>query len=350
MRILHLNFERSWRGGERQTLLLLQGLQQQGHTVALLARAASPLAKRAQTAGITVYEATGTWSMITSILKYASKYQILHAQTSQSFSLLAVLKPLIKAALVFTKRTAFNNKSKPGRQRWKWSKADALVAISNAAAQAVRDLGLVASIIPSAVQTMSSSADVVELLKQKYAIQDQPVIITTAALSREKDPFSLIQAVAILRQTIPDIVCLHCGADGDVAAPAKDLVATLGLEQNYIFTGFQTDIANYLALADVYVSTSTYEALGTSVLDACLAGIPVVATDVGGHKEILNPDYGLLVQAESATAVAKKVSWLLQHDDVATAMAKRAQTMVAQQFSVPVMVQSYISLYKSVLN
>ncbi len=283
------------------------------------------------------------------LLLNSYKYDIIHAQTAQSFSILALLKPLLKSRLVFTRRTAFNNKSKPKRQLWKWSKADALVAISQAAALLPRQLGLDIKIIPSAVQIAAVNIDAVKQIQTELALENKTVLFTAAALSQEKDPFTLIRAVDILRQTFPDIICLHCGAEGAVAAQAKQLVIELGLENHYLFLGFQNNIPDYLSLADIYISSSTFEALGTSVLDACLAGVPVVASEIGGHKEILEPDYGLLAQAQDAAAFAKKITWLIQHPEPAQKMAKRAQEMVSEQYSVPSMVASYEKLYKSLL-
>lgn len=347
MRILHLNLEKTWRGGERQTLFTLQGLQELGHEVALLARTNMPLTQAAKKSGITVYEVNNTWGMAWQLLQLRSKFDVMHAQTAQSASLLAFLKPLLPSLTVFTRRTAFIGKDKLKRQKWKWSRIKILVAISEAAAQAPKDLGLTVDIIPSAVQKMPVNQSAVDELISQYNLSESFVLVTAAALSSEKDPLTLIRAVNVVRQTYPNIVCLHCGADGDVAIAARALVKELDLTENYKFTGFQKNIADYFALANIYISSSKFEALGTSVLDACLFGLPVVATDTGGHKEILAPDYGLLANVGDDVAIANKVIWLLQHQTVAKDMALRAQAMVDLQFSVPAMVHSYSKLYSA---
>ncbi|HEX7386401.1 MAG TPA: glycosyltransferase family 4 protein [Castellaniella sp.] len=346
MRILQINLERGWRGGERQTLLTLQGLQALGHAPALVARAGGVLAQRAEAAGVPVHACRGGPGLASFLLSQGGRYDVWHAQTAQAMSVAALLRPVLRVPLVFTRRTAFASSGSQRARRWKWARADALVAISQAAAQAPQDLGLPVSVIPSAVQAVEPAPGRVAALQQTFALEGRRVLVTAAALSPEKDPQTLIEAVAHVCQQFPDVSCLHCGADGAAAADARARVEALGLQDRYLFAGFQPHVADALALADVYVSSSRFEALGTSVLDACLAGLPVVATEVGGHAEILAPDRGLLVAAGDASALARRIVWVLTHPAAAQAMGTRARAYVEQEFSVPGMVASYERLYR----
>src|SRR5690606_31123454 len=108
-----------------------------------------------------------------------------------------------------------------------------------------------------------------------------------AALTAEKDPCTLIRAVHRLRQLRSDFVFLHLGAGGGTETEARELVRELGLENIYVFGGFQSGIDDLYRLMDVFVLSSRDEALGTSVLDAFLYSVPVVATNAGGLAEIL---------------------------------------------------------------
>lgn len=350
MRVLQVNLERGWRGGERQTLLTLQGLRAAGHDAGLLARSGSALADRAVAAGIPTQVCGGSLGLSRFLLGAGRRYDLWHAQTAQAMSILALWRPLLGVPVVFTRRTAFAGRGGDRRRRWKWSRADALVAISQAAAQAPRDLGLAVQVIPSAVEPMAPDLTRVASLRDTFPLMGRRVLVTAAALSPEKDPLTLIEAVARVRESVPDVLCLHCGADGSAAEAARARVETLGLRDHYRFVGFQPRVADFLAVAELYVSSSQSEALGTSVLDACLAGLPVVATDVGGHRETLAPDRGLLVRPGDAEALAHKILWALTHRDVAQAMAQRAQAHVAGAYSVPAMVAGYQALYAAVIN
>jgi len=248
---------------------------------------------------------------------------------------------------VFTRRTAFGPRRHPGRARWKWLRADAFIAISEAAAQAPRDLGLDVRVIPSAVEARPADPQGAEALRERHALQGRTVLMTAAALSPEKDPGTLIEAVAILAAARPDLVCLHCGADGAAGEAARARVQALGLEDAYRFVGFQPRIEDFLALARVYVSSSRSEALGTSVLDACLAGVPVVATAVGGHLETLAQGRGLLCEPGDADAMARRIARVLDHPAQAAAMAERAREHAARAYSVPAMVAAYLAVYRA---
>ena len=346
MRILHLNLEKGWRGGERQTLLTLRGLRAGGHEVALAARAGAPLAERAAAEGIPVLACGGPLGLARRLLTAGWRYDVIHAQTAQAMSLLAALRPVLRPALVFTRRTAFDAAGAASRHRWKWARADALVAISAAAAAAPQALGLPVTIIPSAVEAIPPDPQGVQDLQARFGLAGRRVLVTAAALSPEKDPLTLIEAIARLRQDHPDVLCLHCGAEGAAADAARARIAALGLEDHYHLTGFLPRVADALGAAEVYVSSSRFEALGTSVLDACLAGLPVVATDAGGHREILAPDRGLLVPIGDAAALAGQLAWVLEQPQQARAMAERAHQVVAREYAVPAMVARYESLYR----
>lgn len=348
MRILLLNLERGWRGGERQTLLTLRGLRDLGQDVALIARAGGPLAQQARAAGLAVHEVSGAGGMALGLLRHARQYDVLHAQTAQAMSLLALLRPWLRRPVVFTRRTAFALRH-PGRTRWKWSKADALVAISEAAAHAPRALGLAVQVIPSAVEARPVDPVAVEVLREQHGLRGRTVLVTAAALSPEKDPGTLIEAVAILAASRPGLVCLHCGADGAAAEDARVRVQALGLESVYRFMGFQPRIEDFLALAQVYVSSSRAEALGTSVLDACLSGVPVVATAVGGHLETLAEGRGMLCEPGDAEAMARRIARVLDHPDQTAVMAQRAHEHVARVYSVPAMVAAYLAVYRALV-
>ncbi|MDN5843048.1 MAG: glycosyltransferase family 4 protein [Alcaligenaceae bacterium] len=347
MRILQLNLERGWRGGERQTLLTMQGLRTAGHEAFLLARRGGALGRAAQAEGFTVFDCDGAPGMAAALLGRAHHMDILHAQTAQAMSVLALLRPMLRGRIVFTRRTAFAPKGRPGRSRWKWSRADARIAISQAAAAAFRSLDLDVRVIPSAVMAVPPDPQRVEALRTQFGLHGGTVIGTAAALSPEKDPETLIRAVARLRAHSPDIVFLHCGADGAAGPAARALVDELGLAGMVRFAGFQEHIQDLYALMDIYVSSSLFEALGTSVLDACLLGVPVVATRVGGHLESLADGRGLLCEAGDDQVMAAHMQRLIEHPDEAADMAGRAQAYARVEYDPGTMVDRYLDLYRT---
>ncbi|MAO52108.1 MAG: glycosyl transferase [Pusillimonas sp.] len=350
MRVLHLNFERGWRGGERQTLLCLRQLRKQGHDAHLLARAGEPLAKAARAEGFKVHEARNVPAACFRLLGLGRRFDILHAQTANTLSWLTVLKPLLGRPVVFTRRTSFLLKpSRQPRTLMKWERVDAFVAISEAAAFEPRRFGLVVSVIRSAIEPAAPNAEKVAALKQRFNLQGRQVVGTSAALTREKDPLTLIRAIDHLRETHPNVVCLHFGAEGDVAQAAKQLVNELDLTQHYLFAGFESGVETLFGAFDVFVLSSVEEALGSSVLDAFSQKVPVVATRAGGLKESLADERGLLVDVGDFRAMAASLVQVLDSPDLRAGLTRHAYDYVVREHNVDTMGERYLALYESVL-
>jgi glycosyltransferase involved in cell wall biosynthesis len=348
MSILQLNFERGWRGGERQTLLTLQQLQRHGHTAQLLARQNSELARRARDQGFVVHEFAGVLGACRFLASHGRRFDILHAQTANTLSWLALLKPLLGKRIVFTRRTAFPVKpGKESRTRWKWQKVDAFVAISHAAAHEPRRLGFLPRVIPSAIEPRTLNEDHLRLFSQEHGLAGKRVLATVAALTREKDPETLIRAVHALHQQRDDFVFLHLGAGGDAESAARQLVDELGLQQHYIFSGFQAGIEDIYRVMDVYVSSSRHEALGTSVLDAFLYSVPVVSTNAGGLAESLADGRGVLCPVGDYAALAHAMNQVLSDGALRAGLIDRARRYVQQEHAVETMGERYLAVYAS---
>ncbi len=229
MHILQLNFERGWRGGERQTLLCMQQFRNAGHQVALLARRGGELARRAAADGFTVHEHSSVASLCGFLIRHGRNFDILHAQTANMMTWLALLKPFLGSRTVFTRRTAFPVLRRERQTAWKWAKADALVAISQAAAAEPRRLGLEVSVIPSAIEAKPLNQDRVNAFSRQFDISGKRVLATAAALTIEKDPCTLIRAVHRLSQIRSDFVFLHLGSGGRRRGASSAIGARTGL-------------------------------------------------------------------------------------------------------------------------
>ena len=108
----------------------------------------------------------------------------------------------------------------------------------------------------------------------------------------------------------------------------------LGLADSVIFTGYREDVPELLRQADVSVLASHSEGLSNTLLESMAAGVPVVATRVGGNPELVTDQLtGLLVRPGDADAMAEAVCSLLQSPERARAMGRRARACVREQFS-----------------
>ncbi|HEY9281601.1 MAG TPA: glycosyltransferase family 4 protein [Eoetvoesiella sp.] len=347
MRILQLNFERGWRGGERQTLLCMQQFRNAGHDVALLARKGAALAAAARQDSFTVHEYKSVVGLCFFLLAHGRRFNILHSQTANTITWLAVFKWWLRRPIVFTRRTAFNVAQKRAqRTLWKWRKVDLFVAISEAAAAEPRRLGLAVKIIRSAIVPKLFNLEHAREFSARLGLHDKRVIATAAALTREKDPCTLIRAIHQLKQTRDDFLFVHLGAGGDTEFQAHQLVHELGLEQQYVFAGFQKEVEDLYRLMDVFVLSSREEALGSSVLDAFIYSVPVVSTNAGGLAETVGDGRGVLCQVGDHQAIADAIAKILDDADLREAVINKAQAYVRREHDAQEMARRYLAEFQ----
>ena len=356
MQVLLINFERGWRGGERQTWLSALGFQEQGLKPVVLVRKGEALAQRLKAAHIPCIECSSVAQALWYLVRTRTHYEVYHAQTSSALTWLASLRFLLKGKVVFTRRTAFplrragltdrQYEKKLKRLRWKWAKVDEFVAISQAAAKDPQELGFKPVIIPSAVEFIAADTDHIIEFTEKHKLGGRYVLGTVAALTQEKDPTTTIRAVHALWQKRQDFVFLHFGADGDAAPAARALITELGLSEVYCLMGFERHIEDMYRLLHVFVLSSRFEALGSSVLDAFLYAAPVVSTNAGGLVELVAEGRGIACDVGDFEAIAAACHRILDDEPYRNEMILTALRWVQQEHSVAMMVQRYIDLYQ----
>ncbi|HEU4990469.1 MAG TPA: glycosyltransferase family 4 protein, partial [Gemmatimonadaceae bacterium] len=147
MRILHLDTERGWRGGERQAFWLAAELARRGHPSTIAARSRHPLAERARDAGIPVVNCSprfeGDPLRVYRVRRAIRRFDvdIVHAHAAHDVTLGALAIMGTRARLVISRRVDFRLRDNPGT-RWKYSRAAAIIAVSNAVADVLVRCGV----------------------------------------------------------------------------------------------------------------------------------------------------------------------------------------------------------------
>ena len=120
-----------------------------------------------------------------------------------------------------------------------------------------------------------------------------------------------------------------------------------GLDSQFVFAGSQEDVRPFIAAFDVAVLPSLSEGFSNSLLEYMAAGLPCVATDVGGNGELVTDgESGFLVKPGSPRALAEKVLVLLKDEDLRERMGRNAQLTVTSRFSIEKMICAYERLYE----
>jgi L-malate glycosyltransferase len=161
-------------------------------------------------------------------------------------------------------------------------------------------------------------------------------------------PWLIEAAVAIARE-FPQVRFLLAG-DGVQRANFERQVADRGLQANFSFLGRREDVPQILACGDIAVLPSKAEGLPNAVLEYLAAGLPTVASRVGGNSEIVQDGItGLLVPPEDSSALAEALLRLLRDPNAAASMGTRAREFVSANFSFKRMIENTDQLYSELL-
>jgi glycosyltransferase involved in cell wall biosynthesis len=166
-----------------------------------------------------------------------------------------------------------------------------------------------------------------------------PVIGCTARLHRKSDHATLLRAFACLSARWPEARLLLLGR-GPEESRLRALADALGVSPRVHFLGEQPDVAPYLAQMDLYVQASMAEGMPNSVLEAMAAGLPVVATAVGGTPElVLDGQTGLLVAPGDPSALADALLALLADRRLAESLGRAGRARVEAHFGEQLMIR-----------
>jgi glycosyltransferase involved in cell wall biosynthesis len=347
-RVLHLDSGLTWRGGQRQVLLLALGLRNRGHEPLLIGAPDSPLVKRAQAEGLAVaaIPMIADWDLraarrIRARMR-AWRADVVHAHDARSHALglLAVLGS--RTPMVVTRRVAFPPKSvglKYGER------INRFIAISNA----VRDAMIARGIASDRIQVIHSgvalpSPDVIarDWRSELGWPADSVIAGVIGAMTAEKGIDSL-QAIgeALPAETRQKTRFLFLGG-------SRRGAAEIGGVQSH-FAGFVDAIEPATAGIDILMHPSRTEGLGTSVIDAMALGVPPVAFNVGGLPEVVeNNASGILVPTGDVAAFADAARRLIEDVALRQKLGNAARAR-SRQFGADRMTEQTEMVYQGVI-
>lgn len=172
-----------------------------------------------------------------------------------------------------------------------------------------------------------------------------PVIGTMGRLSEQKGLIYLIEAARQVIERMPEAQFVLVG-EGPKRRELETAVRELGLTGRVIFTGVQKNPRLCYRLFDLFVLSSLWEGTPLVLIEAMMAGVPVVATSVDGTLETLaHRETGLLVPPRDPDALARAITELLAGPSLRSMLAKRAQDYAVNTFDAPLITRRYEALY-----
>ncbi|MES2850563.1 MAG: glycosyltransferase [Bacteroidota bacterium] len=343
MVILELNFEKGWRGGERQTVYNMQGFRNAGISTHLICRKNSALESKALKEGFTVHSFNSVFAVIFFLISKGRKYNCLHVQTSHILTYCVFTKWFHRRKVIFTRRVNFTPKG--FFTKLKYSLTDKIVVISNEIKNTIvnfcgrTDIEIISDIVVKQPANETRAKEI----HYSHNNTGKHITGTTSAFTEEKDPFTMLEAVKKLSQKRNDFVFLHFG-DGPLMEQIRKKIIADDLTHVYQLKGFTESVHDFLPSLEVFVMTSTQEGLGSSVLDAFINNVPVVSTNAGGLKELLQNERGILCNIGDSDAIAEGINIFLNDPIKKETYVDNAFNYVRQYHSMDHITQQYISL------
>jgi glycosyltransferase involved in cell wall biosynthesis len=172
------------------------------------------------------------------------------------------------------------------------------------------------------------------------------VVAVFSRLNRMKGVQYFLDAALVLAGRFPDVHFLVVG-DGGSKTELEEHAGRLGLGQRIVFTGFRGDVPDLLSEAAISVLPSLSEGTSNTLLESMAAGIPVVATRVGGNPEVVEDGVsGLLVPPRDSAALAAAMARLLEDPDLALRLGRAGMRRVSELFSIDGSVHQTEHLYQ----
>jgi glycosyltransferase involved in cell wall biosynthesis len=182
--------------------------------------------------------------------------------------------------------------------------------------------------------------------RRSLGVPDEAFLMgTVARLDPVKDLGTALEALSLLRQSMPHARLAIVG-DGPERRALEELVARLKLDDCVHMTGHRSDVRQLLPGFDVFVNTSESEGISLTLLEAMAAGLPLVATGVGGTPEVvIDGETGTLVPPRDPQAVAAACASLAAHPERRAAFGEQGRSRVEREFELDRMVERYLRTY-----
>ncbi len=358
LNVLHLDEQRGWRGGEQQVRYLVAGLAARGCRQWVAGRPVSPiLARCAEVDGVTVVplpmrgplDLYTRWRLARLVRREG--IALLHAHTSHAHGLALGARAWARQGrVVVSRRVDFAPRGGHFSRR-KYRAPEAYIAVSHYIAQVLADYGVPAAQLHTVHSGIAPERfDVPPLERARLGVPEDAFLLgNVAALVGHKDHHTLLAALRLARDTHPALHLAVAG-EGPLRAALEAQTRRLGLEAAVHWLGFRDDVPRFLRSCDAFVLSSREEGLGTSVLDAMAAGLPVAATAAGGIPEMVrDAQTGLLVPTSDPPALAHALVRLAQDHALRERLVREARAQLTRAFTAEAMVEGTWQVYQQVL-
>jgi glycosyltransferase involved in cell wall biosynthesis len=367
LKVLHVSEANEWTGGTAQLLLLAEGLKAKGWQIVVGCRPGSGLSTHCATRGLETftvglredYDLISAFELAQYIMTH--KVDVVHAHHNRSHACCLLAQGILAArgerrVLVVSRRVSFP----PGKNpfsRWKYrsSLIDRIVAV----ADAVKDVLVAAGVPPARVSVIRSGVDLAKFAPRRANDAEKkrlglptgvPLIGKIANASPWKGQTVLLEAAALMVKKGTRAHFAFAGRDTD-GPWIRGEVARLGLGAHVKLLGFRTDVPDLLSCLDVSVNAAVKgEGLSGALRESLTMGVPIVASDIAGNRELMvGGAGGWLFPPGDTAALADRLQWVLDHPAEAKSATSAWQQKAQGEFTLDQTIARTDALYRELL-
>ena len=352
MRILQISSASSIGGGERHVIDLSNELAKRGHEIFVAVAPGSPLREHLPEippANIAKFPLRNALD-ISSAVQLANfvrtnRIDLINAHFAKDYPVTAAAARIAGVPFVVTRHVLFPMNR---MHRVFLRKVRYVIAPSNAVAESLRTQGLFS---PEKIVTIRYGIDVARFPEREPNSPDGLCVGSIGNLDPVKGFDVLIRAASIVAKQNPRVKFKIVGEDrsrdGRNEKALRELIDELGLREMVELAGWSNSVADVLSEFDIFVSASRSESFGFVIAEAMLTGVPVIATETEGAKEIISdPSLGKLVPIESPERLAEAIRELIS--DHRNELTPAARHHIVENFSLKRMIDETESLYRRV--
>jgi glycosyltransferase involved in cell wall biosynthesis len=348
MHILHINLASGFRGGERQTSLLINGLSKEFPELeqTLMIRNDSPLPDYISDNSVEII--SYQWPIIGCLFSSFKKIDLVHAHEAKACHIALLFFKIKQIPYLITRRIDRSPKKNWFTQSI-YKHVSKVACLSSAIEKIMHSYNqkLKTEIIPSMAASLEYSEIAINEIKNQYSDQGKTILIGNvgALVKKDKGQHLIIEAAKLIEHRYPEVQFLLVGDGYDRNELQEQAVGLSNID----FVGFKSNIGDYLRAFDIFLFPSLQEGLGSTILDAMQAELPIIASDVGGIPDLIkNNDTGLLIEAESAQAIVDAIEKLINDKPLANHLAQNGNQKV-KNYSPDAISKRYMESYKHIL-
>ena len=342
MRVLHISSPKTWRGGEQQLMYLVEELNKVGVWQIVMCPFNSLVHKyclKNHINHVTYFKGFSANPMVAFRVSHICKRENLdlihvHDSHAHTFAVLSTVISNNQLPIIVSRRVDFPIQSGPiSTFKYNHPRISKILCVSSA----IKDVMMPSIEDPTKLEVVYSGVDLSKFdreglppsLREELGLDSDVLLIgNVAALAPHKDYATFIRTAKCVIESGAKVHFLAIG-DGPSRKVVEECIAEFGMEKHITLLGFRDDIIDILPQLDIFLITSETEGLGTSILDAQVAGVPIVATKAGGIIEVVQQEEnGLSAEVADDEMLAEQVLRYVNDTGLRIKMAEAAKESV----------------------